>query len=261
MAGSLPAICGGLRGVLVKVWVVLPAFNEGENLPAVLDGLAAVLQRQGVYCIVVVDDGSADATRATALAYGGRLPVEVVSHERNLGLARAIQTGLRAVVDRAQDEDIVVTMDADNTHPPELINQMVEAIRRGADIVIASRYASGGAEVGVPMLRRVLSVGIGMLMRLRFGLRGVRDYSSGYRAYRARLVRLALDQFGAALVESRGFAVMAELLVKLAAFGPRVVEVPLGLRYDRKRGASKLRIFPTAADYVALLLSSRPRVQ
>jgi len=246
----------------MKVWVILPAFNEAENLPALLDGLAAVLRLQPEpYGIVLVDDGSGDATRATAETYATRLPVEVVVHEQNLGLARTVQTGIRHVLRRARDDDIIVTMDADNTHPPELVESMLEAIRRGADIVIASRYAQGGGEVGVPPLRRVLSYGIGTLMRLRFGLRGVRDYSSGYRAYRAHLLRAALDRYGAGLVEARGFAVMAELLVKLQAFDPRIVEIPLELRYDRKRGASKLRILSTISDYVMLLVAPHPRTQ
>src|SRR3990170_8497092 len=243
----------------MKVWVILPAFNEAENLPALLDGLAAVLRLQPApYGIVLVDDGSGDATRATAETYATRLPVEVVVHEQNLGLARTVQTGIRHVLRRARDDDIIVTMDADNTHPPELVESMLEAIRRGADIVIASRYAQGGGEVGVPSLRRVLSYGIGTLMRLRFGLRGVRDYSSGYRAYRAHLLQAAAGRYGARLIEAHGFAVMAELLVKLRAFHPRIVEVPLSLRYDLKQGGSKMRVWQTVREYLGLLASRTP---
>jgi len=243
----------------MKVWLLLPAFNEAGNLPPLLEGVAATLGAAGMpYGVVVVDDGSTDETRAVAAALGRRLPMRVVAHPQNRGLARTIETALGAVLAQAEGGDVIVTMDADNTHPPDLIPHMVEQIRRGADLVIASRYAPGGAEEGVPLLRRALSHGIGVLMRLRFGLRGVWDYSSGYRAYRAGLLQAAAQRYGARLIESPGFTVMAELLLKLQPFRPRVVEVPLQLRYDRKRGGSKMRVLPTVAGYLGLLFTRLP---
>lgn len=239
---------------VMKVWLLLPAFNEAANLPPLLKELAAVIPpASGAGEVVVVDDGSTDET-ATVAARRGGLPVRVVSHDRNLGLARAIATGLGAILAHAADGDVVVTMDADNTHPLDLMPIMLERIGRGADVVIASRYAPGGTEEGVPLLRRVLSRGIGVLMRLRFRLRGVRDYSSGYRAYRVSLLRAASARHGARLIESQGFTVMAELLVKLAPLRPMIAEVPLRLRYDRKRGASKMPLRTTITEYMRLLL-------
>ena len=238
----------------MKVWILLPAFNEARNLPPLIEGVINVLNAEGMsYGIVVVDDGSQDGTGSVARTYAARLPVEVVSHERNLGLARAMETGLRVVGERAAEDDVVVTMDADNTHPPELILRMLEEIRAGADVVIASRYVAGGAEEGVPPLRRLLSGGISALLRLRFRLRGVRDYSSGYRAYRSGLLQHADRRYGARLISAPGFSVMAEILIKLRPFHPRIVEVPLRLRYGLKRGSSKLCILRTVREYAVLL--------
>ncbi|MGH7751852.1 MAG: glycosyltransferase, partial [Gemmatimonadales bacterium] len=240
----------------MKVWLLLPAFNEGSNLPPLLRGLTAALDPAGLsYSVLVVDDGSTDDTAAVAGAAGALLPVRVVRHERNRGLAAAITTGLATLLPQADPEDVIVTMDADNTHPAQLIPLMVTEIERGADLVIASRYAPGGREEGVPPLRRLLSRGIGLLMRLRFGLRGVRDYSSGYRAYRVGLLTAAAGRYGDRLIESRGFTVMAELLLKLQPLRPRAAEVPLRLRYDLKRGASKMRLIDTIKGYLGLLLS------
>jgi len=242
----------------MKVWVVLPAFDEAENLPALLPGLAGTLNGAALpYKIVVVDDGSQDGTRSLAEAFRDRFPVEVVSHERNRGLARTVETGIRHTLAQAEADDVLITMDADNTHPPQLIPSMLTAIRRGADLVIASRYAPGGMEEGVPLTRQILSLGIGVLLRLRFGLRGVRDYSSGYRAYRAQLLRQGLARYRDSLIEAPGFSVMAELLVKLQPFHPRIAEVPLHLRYDRKRGQSKMRLRQTVREYLSLLFSTR----
>jgi len=242
----------------VKVWVLLPAFNEATTLPTLLEGLvAAIPPTDGGAEIIVVDDGSTDETAAVA-ASGADVPVRVVSHERNLGLARAMATALEKILPRAADDDVIVTMDADNTHPPALIPGMLTEIRRGADLVIASRYVPGGREEGVPALRRLLSRGIGILMRLRFGLAGVRDYSCGYRAYRAGLLRAAARYWGPRLIESRGFTVTAELLLKVQSLHPRVVEVPLHLRYDLKRGSSKMRILHTIGGYLSLLWTRMP---
>lgn len=243
----------------MKVWVILPAFNEADNLPPLLEGISQALSRALYgYGVIVVDDGSRDRTREVALRYTSMLPLSLATHDTNMGLARTMQTGIRAALDRAERDDIVVTLDADNTHPPELIPDMVAAIGQGSDVVIASRYAPGGTEEGVPVMRRVLSLGIGVLLRVRFGLKGVRDYSCGYRAYRVSLLRRAAERYGPALIESRGFTVMAELLVKLRPFAPRIVEVPLHLRYDRKRGPSKLRVLHTVTEYLLLLFARIP---
>ena len=204
--------------------------------------------------MTVVDDGSRDGTAEVARAHAGRLPVGVIVHPRNQGLARAMETGLRAVLADADPDDMIVTMDADNTHPPDLIPVMIQHVHEGADLVIASRYVPGGREEGVPLIRRVLSDGIGILMRARFGLKGVRDYSSGYRAYRARGLQAALERYGEALIQSRGFTVTAELLLKVHPFAPRVVEVPLRLRYGAKLGESKMPVAASILGYLQLLL-------
>jgi dolichol-phosphate mannosyltransferase len=242
----------------MRVWVVIPAFNEEENLPPLLEGVAHALREAGAeFTIVVVDDGSEDGTRRVAEASVERISVQVIGHECNRGLAEAVKTGFRAALAQADGGDVVVTMDGDNTHPTQLLPTMLQEIENGADLVIASRYARGGMEEGVPPVRRLLSRGIGVLMSLRFGLHGVKDYSSGYRAYRVALLGAGVRRYGDALIEAPGFTVMAELLVKLWALRPRIAEVPLHLRYDRKRGASKMRLRRTIAEYLVLLLSRR----
>lgn len=243
------------------VWVILPAFNEEANLPQLIDGLAETLQAAGIdYRIVVVDDGSEDGTRSAAAAYIGRLPVHLIIHMNNRGLARTLETGFRWTLSRCARHDVIVTMDADNTHPPSLLATMVARIRGGSDLVIASRYERGGTEDGVSLLRRILSRGIAALLRLRFRMRGVRDYTSGYRAYRARLLLTASAIYGPHLFEARGFAVTAELLVRLQPFHPAITEVPLQLRYGLKIGRSKMRVVRTIGEYFRLLCSPPSRV-
>jgi dolichol-phosphate mannosyltransferase len=248
------------------MWAILPAFNEAEALPPLL----RAFERVAAGCegavpdppvplrVVVVDDGSTDGTGTAARAFAGRLDLTVLSHGENRGLAAAIRTGLHHVCGLAGPGDIVVTMDADNTHNPGQIPFMVEAVRAGADIVIASRFAPGAAQCGVPPFRQLLSLGVGVLLRLRFGLAGVRDYTCGYRAYRADLLQRAMARYGERLLDSDGFVVTSELLMRLAVFRPRVAEVPIDLHYERKVGLSKLRTGKTVATYLRLIMKRSP---
>ncbi len=248
--GPMPQPRGTVSG-RPGVWVVLPAYNEAASLPPVLEALAA-LPPTVAWRAVVVDDGSRDGTGDVARQLAARLPVDVLVHAQNRGLAAALRTGLEYVCARAADDDVVVTMDADNTHDPAQIPALAAAIAAGADVAVASRYVRGARQIGVPPHRVLLSAGVGWLLRLRFGLPGVRDYSCGYRAYRAQLLQRALARYGVRLIEAAGFDVMAELLVKLAPFRPRVVEIPLVLRYDQKPGPSKMPTGRTILGYLRL---------
>ncbi|MDR7427663.1 MAG: glycosyltransferase [Armatimonadota bacterium] len=241
------------------IWIVLPAYNEAGNLPALGEGIARTMNGLGQpYRVVMVDDGSTDGTRSVAAALSARLPIRVLGHDHNHGLPAALLAAFRWVLPLAGQDDAIVTMDADNTQPPELIPGMVAALERGADVVVASRYVAGADQLGVPVLRRILSRGARILLAVRFGLRGVRDYSSGFRMYRARLLQAAVERYGSSLIATRGFAVMPELLVKLSVFHPKIAEVPLRLRYDRKQGRSKIRLARTIVEYLRLLV--RPGV-
>lgn len=240
-----------------SILVVLPAYNEevalGRLVPAILETLAG-----SSFKVIVVDDGSQDGTAAVIADLsrldGREQPVELVCHPVNQGLGRAIDTGLRAACAQARSEDIIITMDADNTHSPASIPAMVQAIAAGKDVVIASRYAAGGQEIGLSQLRHTLSKGSGFLLRTFFPLPGVRDYTCGYRAYRAGLVKRAISTYGDRFVEEHGFTCMAEILLKLAAIGPLVFgEVPLVLRYDLKPTKTKIKIGRTIGRYFVLV--------
>ncbi len=137
---------------------------------------------------------------------------------------------------------------------------MVKLLDQGYDVVIASRFQKGGEEIGVAPHRKVLSHTAGHMMRLFVRYPGVRDYSCGYRAYRASILRRLQEEFGQDFVRENSFACMFELLVKLKAIRARAAEVPLVLRYDLKSGASKMRVLRTLARY-AVVLRDAPKVR
>lgn len=242
-----------------KVFLALPAYNEEQALPELLERIGEAFADSDLpYEVVVVDDGSSDDTAKIASQMSFQMPIHLVQHQQNQGLGVTLRDGLREAVDRAGERDIIVTMDADNTHPPGLIDRMVRMIHEGCDVVIASRFEPGGRVVGVPVERHVLSIGARVLFTILFPTRGVRDYTSGYRAYRASVIQQAFARYGDDFVSETGFSCMADVLLKLRKQGALFGEAPLRLRYDLKGGESKMRVFHTV--WLTLKLLGRHRV-
>ena len=241
-----------------KVFVTLPAYNEQESLPELLERIGEAFADNMIpYEVIVVDDGSVDDTAAIVRQMSLQMPIHLVQNPKNLGLGQTLSRGLREAVDRAGERDIIVTMDADNTHPPGLIGRMVQNIREGCDVVIASRFRPGSLVKGVPVERHFLSFGARVLFSIMYPTAGVRDYTSGYRAYKTEVVRAALAKYGDDFVAERGFSCMAEVLIKLRRDGVFFGEVPLRLRYDLKGGVSKMRVMRTIKLTLALMFRQR----
>jgi dolichol-phosphate mannosyltransferase len=240
------------------VIITLPAYNEEASLPALLVRVKEAMEENGFeYRVIVVNDGSTDGTASAVDALRGKLPLELVNHGRNRGLGEAVRTGLLHALEGADDRDVIVTMDSDNTHTPGLIAGMVNGIREGNDVMIASRFRAGARVMGVPLYRNVLSRVASVLFRITFPTPGVRDFTSGYRAYRAGLLRRAFDTYGEDFVHESGFSCMVDILLKLRKLGAIMNERPLILRYDFKYGVSKMHVVKTAAGTLALLLRRR----
>ena len=240
------------------VRIVLPAYNEADNLPTLLRALQETMSdNQLAYEVIVVDDGSSDQTAAVVETWSSELPLVLVRHAVNQGLGATLRDGLQSALERAGERDVVVTMDADDTHTPGLIVQMVRMIGEGYDVVIASRYRAESRLYGVPWLRRAMSRAASLLMRAVFPIRGVRDFTCGYRAYRADVLQRAVDRYHGEFVNQDGFQCMVDILLKLRPMRLIFGEVPLLLRYDRKGGQSKMEIGRTAKNTLLLLLRRR----
>jgi dolichol-phosphate mannosyltransferase len=253
-----------MLGVLARrsraemVIITLPAYNEEAALPELLLRVKEAMEESGFeYRVIVVNDGSSDRTGAVVDALRGELPVERIDHASNRGLGEAVRTGLLEALKRADDRDVIVTMDSDNTHTPGLVAGMVNGIREGNDLMIASRFRPGARVMGVPFYRRALSRAASLLFRAAFPTRGVRDFTSGYRAYRAGLLRRAFETYGNEFVAESGFSCMVDILLKLRRLGAIMNERPLILRYDFKYGVSKMHIVRTVWDTLTLLLRRR----
>ena len=244
-----------MNHILGLIHAVLPAYNEVRNLGDLLARFGAARwgdQVEGCR-LVVVDDGSTDGTGEIARSAGEGLDIEVIRHPENEGLAAALLTGIEHVVTQGKEGDIVVFMDADDTHDPAALPEMVQPFAAGADCVIASRYRPGSCQVGVPWLRRFLSRGANLLFRALFRLPGVRDYTCGFRVVRWTVLQQAWAVHGRDLIRAQGFACTDEFLLRIAPFVQRFEEVSFVLRYDRKQGASKLQWGRTITNTLYIL--------
>src|SRR3990167_5463051 len=243
---------GGDAKMIIRL--VLPAYNEAQSLRSLLPTLIKILTEAGKkFHIYVIDDGSSDNTTEQIRKISSN-KVSLIRHKRNLGLAETINSGLRRALKDSGKDDIIVTMDADNSHLPGLINRMVRLIEEGHDIVISSRFVAGARVRGVPLGRSILSWGGSFLFKLLFPIQGVKDYTCGYRAYRVSLLKRAVERFGNNFIGQKGFSCMVDILLKLREFDPIVTEVPMILRYDLKPGKSKMDVGRTIVDTLVLIL-------
>lgn len=248
-----------MSGPRVVHWVV-PAYNEAASITDLIDRIADVSAEQDwAWDLLVVDDGSIDETRTLVQAHSTtqKLPVIAAGHTPNQGLGVTIREGLRAASEAAEPDDVLVTLDADLTQDPSYAPAMLERLAQGCDVVIASRYRHGSTVEGLSLPRRFLSRAANALVALVRPIRGVRDYSCGFRAYRASAIKAGFARYGDDLVRERGFACMLELALRLrdtATFA----EVPFTLRYQQKRKPSEIEVLPTIAAYSRVISASAP---
>ena len=238
----------------MRAAIVFPAYNEAENLRPLFEKVSDLLSLvEHTFVVIAVDDGSVDNTPEICQEFSQKIPLRSIRHPRNLGLGAALRTGLRAAM--AEGVEAIVTLDADDTQDPALIPAMLAKLAIN-DVVVASRFCPGGEMIGVPPFRVLVSTTASRVLRLFFPISGVRDYTCGFRAYRVELLQRLADTFGPELFSEQGFACMFEILLRVRKLRARADEVPLVLRYDLKRGASKMRVFRTALRYLRVLFRS-----
>lgn len=211
--------------------VIVPTYNERENLRKLLGRLLEIPNLR----VLVVDDDSPDGTGVIADDFAAESDgrVSVLHREGPRGLGRAYRDGIRHALQT--DADVICQMDADLSHQPEQLRAMLEAVRH-ADLVIGSRYISGGQIVNWPLRRHLLSAGANAYIRLICSI-PARDCTSGFRCWRReRLASLPIER-----INSEGYAFLVELLYMAFSAGCAIAEVPITF-IERERGASKLRL-------------------
>jgi dolichol-phosphate mannosyltransferase len=243
-----------------RVLIGLPAYNEEIALPRLLARIAPLAKSSATpMTVVLYNDGSSDATVPIAREWQSRLSLVILDGVVNKGLGAGLRALVEYAVAQADDDDVLVVMDCDDTHDPAQIGDMLDKLAAGADVAIGSRYVRGATVRGVPAFRRLTALGAAGLFKSVHPVRGVWDYTCGYRAYRVAVLKQAAAKYGDALIAERGFACMVELLLKLNALGVRFAEIPLRLRYDLKPTATKMGVGSNMRRLLQLLVRWRWR--
>lgn len=220
------------------ITVLAPAYNEAPVIEKLVRAVMGALKGSFEFELLIVDDGSSDETPYILKRLQREYPnLVVVRHSENRGLGAGLMTGFRSA-----RGNIIVTMDANLSHDPKLIPEIVATLENSVDIVIASRFVKGGGMEGVPLWRNLISRAGNMVLGV-FLRMGVRDHTSGFRGYRAKLVKEIRNV-------SKGFEAQLEILLALNSTRvPVVKEVPLMLK-NRGAGESKMRYFQLVPRYL-----------
>jgi dolichol-phosphate mannosyltransferase len=216
-------------------WLILPTYDEAENIEAMVVAAGDVLAADGdgAYKILVVDDGSPDGTGEIADRLAGeRSQVEVLHRAEKNGIGPAYLAGFRYALDHGAD--YVMEMDCDFSHDPADLARLLAAVRSGADLALGSRYVSGGGVRDWGLMRRLISQGGSTYARLVLGLR-LRDLTGGFKCFK----REVLETIHFDSVRSHGYAFQVELTYRAVRAGFEVVEVPIVFK-DRELGQSKM---------------------
>ncbi len=235
-------------------WLVLPTYDEADNIEAILSAAGEVLSRaapEGFY-VLVVDDGFPDGTGDIADRLASEHDwVRVLHRTEKNGIGPAYLAGFRHALEHGAA--FVLEMDSDFSHDPADLERLLEAVRAGADLALGSRYVPGGGVSDWGLLRRFISEGGSTYARWVLGL-DVRDLTGGFKCFR----REVLEAIHFDSVRSQGYAFQVELTYRAIRAGFRVVEVPIVFR-DRERGQSKMswRIAAEAMWLVPLLRIGR----
>ena len=229
--GDRPADHAPERPAGRGVWVIVPTYNEADNVAGIS---AAILEALPAATVLVVDDGSPDGTgRVVDGLAGADARIRVLHRRAKQGLGRAYLDGFRFAL--GAGARVVVQMDADWSHDPEALPSLIGPVIEGAaDLVLGSRYTSGGGVVDWGLGRRLISRGGSVFARLVLGLEP-HDLTGGFKAWRAATLRtIPFDG-----VHAGGYVFQIEMTFRAARLGSRIREVPITFR-DRRVGQSKM---------------------
>jgi dolichol-phosphate mannosyltransferase len=213
-----------------KYLIVIPTYDERDNLRPLA---TAIFEQLPEAHLLIVDDASPDGTGDLAEEMGQEdARVHVIHRPGKLGLGTAYVTGFRYGL--ARDYDYFFEMDADFSHDPKYLPEMLEKVRGGADVVLGSRYVGGGGTVNWGLGRKILSLGGSLYARTILGV-NVRDLTGGFKCFRRRV----LEAIDLNAVRSEGYSFQVEMTYRAVKEGFKVVEIPI-VFVDRRVGQSKM---------------------
>ncbi len=239
------------------IYFLIPVFNEESNIEILAPSLKTCLPEENKY-FVFVDDYSSDNTVNVINEFFSHTNFKVITKEKNFGPGHSFNIGFEWIIENStSDNDIIVTLEGDNTSDLSILKNMVEISKLGFDLVLSSVYAQGGGFDQTSFWRKTTSLVANAFMRFFFDIK-VLTLSSFYRVYKISLlnrIKLKYDF----IIEEPGFISMIEILVKSINIKASIIEFPMVLSSKKRIGKSKMKVLKTAISYFKFLIKIKSK--
>ena len=238
------------------IHILLPCYNEYKNLLPLIKKINKISKSNKIN-ILLINDGSTDETHKNMsfLKKISKNKIIYINHKKNQGLNIALLNGFNKIISIGKTNDIVFTLDSDNTHPVSLIPKMSKLINlKNFDIVIASRFKLGGKVKGLSSFRTLLSICARFIFNFFINIKNVDDYTCNFRAYKFDVLKKS-DLINKKFFLNKDFSIAADLLINInkRVKSLNICEIPLVLRYDKKIGESKMNVGKTILKTLNLI--------
>lgn len=223
------------------IFLVLPAYNEKKNLIKIFNKINK-LKNPNNYTVVLIDDYSNDGTEKLKRV-SMKFKLNYIKHKKNLGLNYALKSGFSLLKNKLKKNDLIVTLDSDNTHPIEIIPQMIKLMLKDkSDIVIASRFLKKSEVRGLSFIRELLSYSAKFIFSLFFPYKNLREYTCNFRVYKSFLIEKLMKKKN--FFDGEDFSISVKILLFFINLDRPIIisEYPLRLNYHLKIGKSKMKI-------------------
>lgn len=236
------------------IYLLVPVYNEEDNLEKLAKSFLS-LTGPSAFFFLFVDDCSKDRSVEMIKELFSSANHHVITKEVNGGPGHSFNLGFEWILERCEENDLVVTLEADGTSDLGILPAMLSlAGEFKFDLVLASVYAQGGGFEKTSFIRKFISFWANLMLRSLFDVK-VLTLSSFYRVYQVSLLR-TIQQQNPKIIEQSGFVCMFEILLKAITAEARIIEVPMLLRSDERVGASKMKIIRTSKEYLKLIFKN-----
>ncbi len=241
--------------------IILCALNEAQNLEKLIPNIALELNKLNRdFEIIICLDGSYDNSEDLILTLKKSYPIRILNILNQKGLGVASKRLFLDVINNCDNNDIIISFDADNTHNPNQLEEIINHFEKNSlDVLIASRFCKNSVTIGFPAYRFFISKSTSIVMQTIFGIKKInnkrlKDYSSGYRAYNINKLKQLYKTFGDNFITERNFIYTCEILLNINKIGAKFDEIALNYNYGQKIGESKLKIMQNMKSLIALIL-------
>ena len=238
--------------------VILCIFNEEKNLKTLIPDINKKLSSLKLnYEIYACIDGSTDSSLQILQDYQNHYPIQIIEPKNQRGLGLAFKRSFQEVIKNCDENDLLVTLDADNTHDINQIETMIHQFHNyNLDVLVNSRFANSSIIKQFPLHRKLISKTVSLLLQSLFPIKKVsllplQDYTSGYRIYRAKKIYQLIELQGNNFISEPEFTYTCEILIKLSRIKSKIDEHSISYDYGRKYSKSKLKIIP---NFIRLLI-------